>query len=102
MPVLFNCQQCHQPIRASRRKGGTMVACPHCGQPNMVPTAPAALAKAEGRFVAGAGGFDDIPDLIAPPVAAAPAPVPVFAAPPSPPLPAGMPSVAPAHPPRGI
>jgi hypothetical protein len=102
MPVLFNCLQCHQPIRASRRKGGTAVSCPQCGQPNIVPTVPkddaaAALANAEGKFVSGAGGFDDIPDLIAPPVSS-----PVFAVPPSPPLPTTMPPVSPAIQRRGI
>jgi len=98
MPVLFNCQQCHQPIRASRRKGGTAVLCPQCGQPNMVPTVPlgetgAAPAKVEGAFVAGAGRFDDIPDLIAPPVATAS----MFAAPLSPPLPGEAPPLPPVN-----
>jgi len=51
--------------------------------------AAAALANAEGKFVSGAGGFDDIPDLIAPPVSS-----PVFAVPPSPPLPTTMPPVS--------
>jgi hypothetical protein len=107
MPVLFNCQQCHQPIRASRRKGGTAVSCPQCGLPNIVPTVPmgesaAAPTKAEGGFVAGAGRFDDIPDLIAPPVAAVPAPPSMFAAPLSPPLPGEAPPLPPVNLRRGI
>jgi hypothetical protein len=109
MPVLFNCQQCHQPIRASRRKGGTVVACPQCGQSNLVPTAPidtaatapAALANAEGMFHAGAGGFDDIPELIAPSMAAAVVPPPVFAPVPPQGVPVGMPPVAPTSTRRG-
>ncbi|HUY33732.1 MAG TPA: hypothetical protein VMV69_13360 [Pirellulales bacterium] len=108
MPVLFNCQHCHQPIRASRRKGGTVVACPQCGQSNTVPAvpmgdaagAPSPPPKGAEKFAAGAGGFDDIPDLIAPSaMAAGPLPPPVFAAGLAPPVPGGMP-VPPTNPRR--
>src|SRR5438046_692298 len=62
MPVLFNCLRCRGPIRASRRKSGTTVACPECGQANVVPTVP--LREAAPAGAGAEAGFDDIPELI--------------------------------------
>lgn len=63
-----------------------MVACPQCGQVNLVPvvpmgdvaTAPSVMANDQGGFARGTPGFDDVADLISP---AVPAPPPVYSPP---------------------
>jgi hypothetical protein len=85
MPVQFVCQQCRKRLSVSHRKQGTVVNCPNCGQPNVVPEEQAALPSAAlpsaalpsaAMAAAAQQGttypaipevvvFDDVPELIA-------------------------------------
>jgi hypothetical protein len=77
MPVQFHCQQCHRRLSVTQRKRGTIVNCPKCGRPNLVPQAPSgpvgeAIAESARPPDPESGHvevvvFDDIPDLIAEP-----------------------------------
>ena len=44
MPVQFVCSKCHRKLSVGSRKAGCTVACPKCGQENIVPQ-PAAAAE---------------------------------------------------------
>ena len=75
MPVQFTCQQCHRRLSVTQRKRGTVVHCPKCGHPNVVPHDPSAAddeaaaappqpSAAEPQFP-NVVIFDDVPELIA-------------------------------------
>ncbi|HWC88745.1 MAG TPA: hypothetical protein VG433_03800 [Pirellulales bacterium] len=73
MPVQFYCPHCRQLLKVGRRKIGTLVACPRCGSPTVVPTAQSGATPLAEESVA---GFEDVNELLRqPPVA------PQFAAP---------------------
>lgn len=75
MPVQFVCQQCHRRLSVTQRKRGTVVNCPKCGHPNVVPhdlpaaddeaaVAPEQTSAAEPQ-IPNVVVFDDVPELIA-------------------------------------
>ncbi|HEX4148848.1 MAG TPA: hypothetical protein VHY20_07665, partial [Pirellulales bacterium] len=77
MPVQFYCPHCRQLLKVGRRKIGSLVACPRCGAPTMVPTAEGGSTPIAEESIA---GFDDVnvllrqsPMMTPPPATAAPA-----------------------------
>ncbi|HEX3659615.1 MAG TPA: hypothetical protein VHV55_27755 [Pirellulales bacterium] len=67
MPVQFYCPHCRQLLKVGRRKIGTLVACPRCGSPTVVPTAQSGATPLAEESVA---GFEDVNELLRqPPVA---------------------------------
>jgi hypothetical protein len=83
MPVDFICPQCQQLLAVPRRKVGTTIDCPRCGEPALVEPAlvEAGQASVVARGKAGpmAGAFDEIvlmpsspPLTVAPPPSALP------------------------------
>jgi DNA-directed RNA polymerase subunit RPC12/RpoP len=47
MPIRFRCVYCNQLLGIARRKAGTVVNCPHCGERLIVPTPEADDESAE-------------------------------------------------------
>ena len=45
MPVQFVCTHCHRRLSVGHRKAGTTVACPKCGQPNVVPGSAVGMSE---------------------------------------------------------
>jgi hypothetical protein len=74
MPVRFPCPKCHQVLSVTRRKIGSQVSCPRCGNSNLVPdeeTGAASVANfmisrpAAGReLISELIVYDDVPALI--------------------------------------
>jgi hypothetical protein len=61
MPVQFYCPHCRQLLKVGRRKIGTLVACPRCGSPTVVPTAQSGATPLAEESVA---GFEDVNELL--------------------------------------
>jgi len=61
MPVQFYCPHCRQLLKVGRRKIGSMVACPRCGAPTVVPTAQGGATPLAEESVA---GFEDVNELL--------------------------------------
>jgi len=61
MPVQFFCPHCRQLLKVGRRKIGTLVACPRCGSPTVVPNAQSGATPLAEESVA---GFEDVNDLL--------------------------------------
>jgi len=61
MPVQFYCPHCRQLLKVGRRKIGTLVACPRCGSPTVVPNAQSGATPLAEESVA---GFEDVNDLL--------------------------------------
>lgn len=82
MPLQFVCSNCHRRLSVGSRKAGCAVACPKCGQENIVPQRAAASDSASSSVAAEVptvppvatadvkpqpfdfNGFDDVLDLI--------------------------------------
>jgi hypothetical protein len=56
MPVQFVCTHCHRRLSVGHRKAGTTVACPKCGQPNVVPGSAVGTNEPETPIVPPASG----------------------------------------------
>ncbi len=75
MPVQFTCSHCRRTLSVARRKAGTPVACPKCGQSTIVPPAEGPLSDINPVVVMPALGDAKPPAEIAtaPPATNAPA-----------------------------
>jgi DNA-directed RNA polymerase subunit RPC12/RpoP len=62
MPVQFTCSNCRRTLSVARRKSGTTVACPKCGQANLVPQSPGSDPPSDVKLVS------PTPAIIPPPV----------------------------------
>jgi biopolymer transport protein ExbD len=61
MPILFRCPSCKQKLSISRKRAGTLISCPNCGDETMVPSLEA--IQAAGRKTASTGtGVAPAPD----------------------------------------
>ena len=68
MPVQFTCSRCRRTLSVSQRKAGSIVACPKCGEPNVVPQPVGAAGEQPATVVPPAS-------TVAPPTPAGPFPV---------------------------
>ena len=65
MPVRFPCPHCNQVLSVTRRKIGSQVNCPHCGNPNVVPDEETGAARMANIMMARpAPGRELISELI--------------------------------------
>jgi hypothetical protein len=61
MPVQFYCPHCRQLLKVGRRKIGSLVACPRCGAPTVVPNAQGGATPLAEESVA---GFEEVNELL--------------------------------------